>query len=250
MPERPEPAVTPTHAAAAFRTTHWSLVLQAADGRSPASARALEQLCRNYWYPLYAFARRQGHSPEDARDLTQEFFSHLLRTNALAQAGEEKGRFRSFLLASLKNLQANEWKKANRQKRGGDAVTFSLDEATAEERYQLEPADHLTPDRIYERRWVETLLERVLTRLREECDASGRTQRFEELKTFLLDDKGALPFAEAAARLSLSVGAVKGVVHRLRQRYREIFREEVAHTVSKEADIDREIRHLLQALGG
>jgi RNA polymerase sigma-70 factor (ECF subfamily) len=231
-----------------FVTTHWSLVLRAGQGAGAASAEALEKLCRAYWFPLYAFARRQGHSPDDARDLTQEFFTHLLRTNALAQAGAEKGRFRSFLLASLKNLLANEWKKANRQKRGGGAVTFSLDDATAEERYQLEPADHLTPDKIYQRRWVETLLERVLTRLREECDASGRTQRFEELKTFLLDDKGTLSLAEAAARLGLSVGAVKGVVHRLRQRYREIFREEVAHTVAKEEEIDGEIRCLLQAL--
>jgi RNA polymerase sigma factor (sigma-70 family) len=235
---------------AGFQTTHWSLVLMAANDPSPQSAEALEKLCGAYWYPLYAFVRRQGHSPEDASDLTQEFFTHLLESNALAHADREKGRFRSFLLASLKNLLANEWKRGQRQKRGGGVITFSLDAVEAEERYQLEPMDGATPETIYERRWAEVLLERVLARLRGECDASGRMQRFDTLKVFLLDDKGTLSLADAAQQLGLSVVAVKGVVHRLRQRYREIFREEVSNTVREPQEVDEEIRHLLHALAG
>ena len=233
-----------------FVTTHWSVVLAAQDKSSPYSAAALETLCRAYWYPLYAYVRRSGRSPHDAQDLTQDFFAHLLEHQALGGVSPEKGRFRSFLLASLKNLLTNDWKKANRQKRGGGAATFSLDEAMAEERYQLEPADPLSPEIIYERRWVETVLERVLTRLRSECDGSGRTERFEVLKVFLLDEKGTMPLADAAQRLGLSLVAVKGVIHRMRQRYREIFRDEVAHTVATEGEVEEEIRCLLRALGG
>jgi RNA polymerase sigma-70 factor (ECF subfamily) len=225
-------------------------VLRARQGGGPDSAEALETLCRAYWYPLYAFVRGQGHPPHEAQDLTQEFFAHLLEHRGLEGVDREKGRFRSFLLALLKNLMAGEWRRASRQKRGGGVRTFSLDDAAAEERYRLESADPLSPEKIFERRWVETVLERVLTRLREECDASGRTARFEVLKVFLLDEKGSMPLAEAAQRLGLSLVAVKGVVHRLRQRYREIFREEVAHTVDKPEDVEEEIRHLLRALAG
>jgi RNA polymerase sigma factor (sigma-70 family) len=250
MPESEMPGPDSGASARDFRTTHWSLVLAAGNSSSEHSAEALEQLCRTYWYPLYAFVRRQGHPPAEAQDLTQEFFSHLLSRDALSGVDPAKGRFRSFLLASLKNLMANEWKRGQRQKRGGGAVMFSLDAVEAEERYRLEPSDNVTPEKIYERRWAEALLERVLTRLREECDASGRTQRFETLKVFLLDDKGTMPLAEAAERLGLSVIAVKGVVHRLRQRYREIFHEEVANTVNRPEDIDEEIRYLLTALAG
>ena len=232
-----------------FLTTHWSVVsLAAGEIDSPESAAALERLCRTYWYPLYAYVRRRGYDPHTAQDLTQEFFAHLLSTQALATVDPARGRFRSFLLASLRNLLANEWKHGRRQKRGGGTTVFSLDAAEAEERYQLEPADDSTPESTYERKWAEALLERVLARLREECDASGRSQRFETLKVFLLDDKGTVPLAEAAQRLGLTVVAVKGVVHRLRQRYREIFRDEVAGTVGRREDIDEEIRHLLQAL--
>jgi RNA polymerase sigma factor (sigma-70 family) len=238
------------HPAGWFPTTHWTAVLTAADSRAPFGTEALENLCRAYWYPLYAFVRRQGHGPIEAQDLTQDFFAHLLSSNALSGVDPSKGRFRSFLLASLRNLLANEWKHGQRQKRGGGSTVFSLDAVEAEERYRLEPPDGATPESIYERKWAEALLARVLTRLRDECDASGRMQRFETLKVFLLDDKGALPFTEAATRLGLSVVAVKGVVHRLRERYREIFREEVAHTVERPADVDEEIRHLLRALAG
>jgi RNA polymerase sigma factor (sigma-70 family) len=232
-----------------FLTTHWSVVsLAAGQDNSPESAAALERLCRVYWYPLYAYVRRRGYDPHTAQDLTQDFFAHLLSTQALATVEPAKGRFRSFLLASLRNLLANEWKHGQRQKRGGGATVFSLDAAEAEERYQLEPADGSTPESTYERKWAEALLERVLARLREECDASGRMQRFETLKVFLLDDKGTVSLAEAAQRLGLTVVAVKGVVHRLRQRYREIFRDEVANTVGRPEYVDEEIRHLLQAL--
>lgn len=246
----PEPHEQPSAAGQEqFLTTHWSVVsLAAGEIDTPESAAALERLCRTYWYPLYAYVRRRGHDPHTAQDLTQEFFAHLLSTQALATVDPSRGRFRSFLLASLRNLLANEWKHGRRQKRGGGAVVFSLDAAEAEERYQLEPTDDSNPESTYERKWAEALLERVLSRLREECDASGRTQRFETLKVFLLDDKGTVSLSEAAQRLGLTVVAVKGVIHRLRQRYREIFRDEVASTVGRMEDIDEEIRHLLQAL--
>lgn len=223
-------------------------MLAAADARAPLSKEALESLCRTYWYPLYAFVRRQGHNPAEAQDLTQDFFAHLLSSEALATVNPARGRFRSFLLASLRNLLTNEWKRGQRQKRGGGVALFSLDAIAAEERYRLEPADDATPESIYERKWAESLLERVLGRLREECDASGRTERFQVLKVFLLEDKGTLPLADAAKQLGLTVIAVKGVVHRLRERYREIFREEVANTVERREDVDEEIRHLLRAL--
>jgi RNA polymerase sigma factor (sigma-70 family) len=238
------------HPAGWFPTTHWTAVLTAADSRAPRGTEALETLCRAYWFPLYAFVRRQGHGPTEAQDLTQDFFAHLLSSDALSSVDPSKGRFRSFLLASLRNLLANEWRHGQRQKRGGGANVFSLDAVEAEERYRLEPADGATPESIYERKWAEALLERVLARLRDECDASGRTQRFDTLKVFLLEDKGTLSLADAASCLGLTVVAVKGVIHRLRQRYREIFREEVAHTVERVEEVDEEIRHLLNALAG
>jgi len=243
MPEDSQPGV--------FATTHWSVVV-AAQQSDTKSLAALDRLCRAYWYPLYAFARRQGNNPEDARDLTQDFFAQLLARGAIHKADPERGRFRSFLLASFKNLLMNEWKRANRQKRGGGEVIFSLDDAGLEDRYRHEPADASTPESLYERRWAETLLARVIERLRHECDGDNaeRARRFQILKGFLVDEKGATPFAEAAAQLGLSVIATKGVVHRLRQRYRDIFREEIAHTVSRPEDVEDETRHLFQALAG
>lgn len=236
--------------AGAFVSTHWSVVLAVRQADSNAAAAALDQLCRNYWYPLYAFARRQGHSPEDARDLTQEFFAQLLARKGLESASPERGRFRSFLLGSFKNLLVNEWKKDNRQKRGGGAEIFSLDELDAERCYRLEPQDNATPEILYDRHWAQTLLGRVLERLEAECDGDGpdRMRRFEVLKVFLLEEKGTMPLADAAEKLGLSVIATKGVVHRLRQRYRDIFREEIAHTVARPEDVEDEIRHLFHAL--
>jgi len=240
----------PASQAGAFLSTHWSVVLKVQQADSPAAAAALESLCRAYWYPLYAFARRQGHTPEDASDLTQEFFAQLLARGGLSSASPARGRFRNFLLGSFRNLMANEWKRANRQKRGGQAEVFSLDELQAEERYQLEPRDDCTPEKLYDRRWAETLLARVLERLQAECDGGGpeRARRFEIVKVFLLEEKGALSLADAAAQLGLSVIATKGVVHRLRQRYREIFREEIAHTVARPEEVEDEIRYLFEAL--
>lgn len=242
MPAESQPGV--------FATTHWSVVVAAQQSDAQALA-ALDRLCRAYWYPLYAFARRQGHNPEDARDLTQDFFAQLLSRGAISKADPERGRFRSFLLTSFKNLLANEWKRANCQKRGGGTAVFSLDDPGLEDRYRLEPAPAATPESLFERRWAGTLLARVIDRLRTECDGDGaeRARRFEVLKVYLVDDKGTLPLAEAAQQLGLSLIATKGVVHRLRQRYREIFREEIAHTVSRPEDIEDEIRYLFRALG-
>ena len=236
----------------AFLSTHWSVVLAARQQDSHAAAVALDRLCRAYWYPLYAFARRQGHGAEDARDLTQEFFAQMLARGGLIAASPERGRFRNFLLGSFRNLLTNEWKRANRQKRGGGAEVFSLDDVDPEGRYRLEPQHDSTPEGIYDRQWAETLLTRVLERLRSECDGDGpeRVRRFEVLKVFLLDEKGTVPLAQAAMQLGLSVIATKGVVHRLRQRYREIFREEVANTVEQPEDVDDEIRYLFRALTG
>jgi len=232
-----------------FASTHWSVVLLAGQERSPQSAVALEKLCQAYWYPLYSFTRRQGHGPHEAADLTQDFFSHLLATNALASVKREKGKFRSFLLASLKNLLANEWNRGRRQKRGGGVPLFSLDEEAAEGRYKLDPHDDLTPDKIFERRWAETLLSRALDRLRQECDGVEKTRRFDQVKVFLLGEQGTDSFAGAAARLNLSLSAVKGLVHRLRRRFRELIRNEIAQTVARPEEIDQEIRDLFAAFG-
>lgn len=232
-----------------FASTHWSLVLLAGGKESPQSAAALESLCRAYWYPLYSFTRRQGYSPHEAADLTQSFFSHILSTGALASVHPQKGKFRSFLLACLKNLLANDWHRAQCQKRGGGVPTISLDEEQAESRYRLEPADALTPDRIFERCWAETLLARALDRLREECDAAEKGRRFEELKLFLLGEREAGSMAKAAETLGLSLSAAKALVHRLRRRFRELIRAEIAQTVSQPGEIDQEIRDLFAAFG-
>lgn len=247
-PITPIPDDSPRHH---FVTTRWSLVLRAGRIGSAESSEALEKLCRAYWFPLYAFARREGCSPETAQDLTQDFFCRLLARNTLQMADPARGRFRSFLLASFKNLLANEWKRTQRQKRGGGQEAFSLDQLAAEERYRVEPVDDLTPEKLFERRWAEALLARVLERLQAECDGDGpeRARRFAVVKVFLLDDKGTLPLAEAAQQLGLSVVATKGLVHRLRARYRDIFREEIEHTVASPDEVEDEIRHLFQALG-
>ena len=233
-----------------FASTHWSVVILAGGEHSPQSAAALEKLCRAYWYPLYSFTRRQGYGPQEAADLTQDFFSHLLATNALATVNPGKGRFRSFLLACLKNLLANEWNRARCQKRGGGVPLFSLDEGAAEGRYLLEPVDALTPEKIFERRWAETLLGRALERLRQECDGAEKSRRFDEVKVFLLGERGEHSFAETAERLGLSLSAVKALVHRLRSRFRALIRDEIVQTVARPEDVDQEIRDLFAAFDG
>lgn len=241
-----------THAAPAgarqFVTTHWSVVLRAGGAGSTQSAGALAELCRAYWYPLYAFVRRQGHSPANAQDLTQEFFARLLEGDALKTADPQKGRFRSFLLALLKRMLVSEWRREHRQKRGGGAAVFSLDEQEAEDRYRFEPADAVTPETVFERRWAETVLERVLTRL--EAESQGHALGFASLQPYLVEDKGTAPFAQTAAKLGVTEPALKAVVYRLRVRYGEIFREEIAHTVEKPEEVEEEIRHLLAILAG
>ena len=221
--------------------------MRASDLSDQGATEALEELCRAYWYPLYAFLRRAGNSPEDAQDLTQEFFRQLLEKNRLAHADREKGKFRSFLLASLKNMANTEWKKTQAQKRGGGMTIRSLDEGDPETRYLREPSHLDTPEKLYEQRWAQTLVARALKRTKEECEEQGKP--FEELKSFLVNPRGASPIADVAGKLGVTEGALKSTVHRLRQRYGTIFREEVAMTVSDPEEVDDELQWLLDALG-
>ena len=231
-----------------FVTTRWTVVLSAQDKDAPQSSEALESLCRIYWHPLYAYARRLGHAPADAQDLTQEFFARLLEKQWLAAADREKGRFRTFLLVALKRFLANEWDRAHRQKRGGYATHLPLDTAVAEARYLTDLAKKLPADRVYERRWALTLLEQTMNRLRAEFSQAGKAAEFERLKVFLTADKSAIACADVARELGMSEGAARVAAHRLRRRFREVFREEVAHTVASAEDVDEEFHHLLEAL--
>ena len=231
-----------------FTTTHWSAVLLAGGETSAEADRALEDLCRAYWYPLYAYVRRQGRSAEDAQDLTQEFFSRLLERKYLRLADPERGRFRTFLLSSLKNFLVNEWEKSRAAKRGGGCVTFSLNEQDADGRYLMEPVDGLTPDRIYEKRWAVALLANVLARLRQQYLAHDKVVLFEALKPYVAGDTIVEGYEEIAARLDMNAGAVRIAMHRLRETYRQLLRDEVARTVEGPADIDEELRHLVAAL--
>jgi RNA polymerase sigma-70 factor (ECF subfamily) len=224
-------------------------VIRAAQTLSDARAmRAMTGLCETCWYPLYAFARRQGLDAEQARDATQGFFASILEKQGLRGADPAKGRFRSFLIGAMKHYLINEHRAATTQKRGGGALHLSIDDNAAEGRYRLEHADSLTPELTYEKRWAEDLLERVLSRLRAECDADGRSGRFAVLEVFLVDRKGAVPYADAAAKLGISENAAKSAVNRLRERYRTLFREEILLTVNDETEVEDEIRHLLEVL--
>jgi RNA polymerase sigma factor (sigma-70 family) len=230
-----------------FATTHWTAVLAAGRGSSPRADVALEELCRTYWYPLYAFVRRQGHSREDAEDLTQGFFARLLEKNYLEGVSSDKGKFRSFLLMAVKRFMANEWDRANRQKRGGGIMPLSLDWQDADARYQINPVDHLSPDKLFDRAWAIILLERVITRLRDEHGAEDKAGLYEQLKPFLMAGKSELPYAQAAAALKMSEGAVRVAVHRLRRRYRELLRDEIAQTLANPAQADEEMQALFSA---
>jgi DNA-directed RNA polymerase specialized sigma24 family protein len=233
-----------------FATTRWTIVLTARRTTSPAADRALEELCRAYWYPLYAYARRRGHAREDAEDLTQAFFARLLEKDYLQAASRAKGRFRTFLLMAFQRFLANEWDRARAQKRGGGRTVLPLDADSAERRYQIEPADELSADRIFERRWALTLIDETMGRLRQEFVAADRAGEFEHLKTFLTADHATIPYAELAVMLGQPESALRVAVHRLRRRFRELFRLEIAQTVASPAEIDAELRHLLAALGG
>jgi RNA polymerase sigma factor (sigma-70 family) len=232
-----------------FNTTHWSVVMASGQANSPQAANALQRLCSTYWYPLYAFVRRQGRSAHDAQDLTQAFFARLLEKNSLAAADRLKGKFRSFLIMALKRFLADEYDKATAQKRGGRQAPISLDEQTAEERYRFEPVDNCTPEKLFERRWAMTVLEEARAHLREEYEAAGKREMFDRLAGFYRADESTIGYAELAALLGVSENAIRSQVHRLRRRYRQLVREEIAHTVSDPTQIDEEIRHLLAALG-
>jgi RNA polymerase sigma factor (sigma-70 family) len=232
-----------------FNTTHWSVVL-AVRGESAEAQVALEKLCKVYWYPLYAFVRRQGHSPEDAEDVIQGFFARLLQRRDLETVARERGRFRSYLLVSLKHFLINEQYRARTEKRGGGRALIPLDDIQAEKKFAQEPADKSTPEKIFERRWAMALLDKVLERLRKEYEETDRLRLFETLKCFLSDEPVEQSQAQIGAQLGLSTGAVKQAVRRLRQRYRELLHEEVANTVATAADIDDEVRHLVAVLRG
>jgi len=232
-----------------FATTHWSVVLATADQDSPQAAVALEQLCRTYWYPLYAYVRHRGHSPEDAQDLTQEFFARLLDKQALAQVKREGGKFRSFLLAALNHFLVNEWAHHHAQKRDERKVAFSFDALDPEARYRCEPTDEATPEVVFDRQWAATLLEQVKNRLRDEYATEGKLALFERLQPRLTGAEPRLPYANLAAELAMSESAVKMAVHRLRQRYGELLRAEILQTVASPAEADEEIRHLIAITG-
>jgi DNA-directed RNA polymerase specialized sigma24 family protein len=232
-----------------FVTTHWSVVLSAREKDASQSAAAMETLCRTYWYPLYAFVRRQGRAPHDAQDLTQGFFTRLLEKDYLQAAAREKGRFRTFLLVAFKRFVANEWDREHALKRGGFAPVVSIDQELAESRFAAEPAHQVQPDVLYDRQWAMTLLDRTMRQLQEEYVGSGRAQLFEYLQTCLAREESALPYAEIASRLNLTEAAVKMAVHRLRARYREILRQEIAHTVSTPEEVEDEIQQLFSSFG-
>jgi RNA polymerase sigma-70 factor (ECF subfamily) len=233
-----------------FATTRWSVVIAAAaDTSSSGADAALATLCETYWFPLYAYLRGHGHDAEDAQDLTQAFFARLLEKHAISQADPARGRFRSFLLASLKHFAANERERSRAEKRGGGIPAISLAVAYAEDRYQLEASSNETPDRIFDRRWASTLLARALSRLEADTSEGDRRQLFEALRIYLTGDQPELTYAETAARLGMSEGAVKVAVHRLRRKFRDLVRDEIAQTVAAPEDIDDELRHLWSAAG-
>ena len=237
-------------AAVKFTTTHWSLVLAAGDTTSPQAGFALAELCRTYWYPLYAFVRRKGYNSHDAQDLIQAFFARLLEKNYVAQADRERGRFRNYLLAAFTHFLNDEWDKARRLKRGGDREILSFDAASADERYRLEPVDYLDAAKLYERRWVTTLFDKVLARLEQEFRDSGKGKLFDALKGSLLADDSGTSYAEAGTGLGMKKDAVKQAVHRMRRRYRELFREEIAQTVAGPGEVEDEVQHLFAVLSG
>ena len=231
-----------------FATTHWSVVLAAGDTAAPGSQAALASLCQTYWYPLYAHVRRRGHGAEDACDLTQGFFAELLTRNAVELADPQRGRFRTFLLAALDHFLHHVHRDAHALKRGGGIEIISMDAQDAEQRFALEPADPRSPDREFDRHWALATLERARSRLRHEFSLAGKTELFDVLRPHLQGDAEGPAYAQIAAQLNMTVVTVKVTVHRLRRRYGELLREEVAHTLANPADAEAEIRHLMEAL--
>ena len=240
-----------THAApASFATTHWSVVLSAADNHSPAAREALEKLCRSYWRPLYSYVRSRGLTPDDAQDLTQEFFWRLLDKNYLSQVDPRKGKFRSFLLVAVNHFLSNERDKARAVKRGGRVTFLPLEMDTTEEYLRTAPSQTTSPERLYEQSWSLALLERALAQLRQEAQAAGRDRQFAELKILLTGERPSLSYAELAGKLETTEAALKMAVQRLRRRFAELVREEIAQTVSSAEEVEEEIRHLFAVLSG
>ncbi len=230
-----------------FATTHWTVVLAAGKRHTPQSNHALEELCRTYWFPLYAYVRRRGHTKEDAEDLTQAFFARFLAKNYLEGLSAERGRFRAFLLASLKHFLINEWKKSQRLKRGGGEKLLSLDWQTADTQFQVASTAEPSPDKAFDREWALALLAKVIERLRAECETGGKSKQFEQLKIFLTAGKGALSHADAVRSLGMDETAVRVAVHRLRKRYRQLLRDEISQTLTDPAQVDEEMRALFGA---
>lgn len=246
-----KPGQFTTPAGGRFATTHWSVVLAAGKSSAPEHRRALSTLCSIYWFPLYAYLRRQGYKAHEAEDYTQAFFAELLDKHFLKDVHPSKGRFRSFLLVAVKHFVSKERKYASAKKRGGGRKVFSLDFENAEQRYHLEPeSKQLSADRLFERSWALTVLERAMGRLESEATTEAKRRLFEMLKDHLAADRASIPYRELAEDLETSEGAVKVAAHRLRRRFREVLRDEIAQTVTSEGQIDDEIRDLFSALGG
>lgn len=234
----------------AFTTTQWSVVLAAAGAESAQAHQALERLCRAYWYPLYAYVRRRGYDRHQAQDLTQAFFERMLEKSYLSSVDRSKGKFRSFLIAALEHFLAKEWRRAHAQKRGGQARFVSLDDETAERQYLEAASSTLTPEQLFQQQWAMTLLDQVLARLSEEFAAAGKAESFAELKVFLTGEKRAISYAELAVKLDNTEAALKMAVSRMRQRYGELLRAEIAQTVANPEEVEEELRALLAALSG
>jgi RNA polymerase sigma-70 factor (ECF subfamily) len=230
-----------------FATTHWTVVLAAGQRHTPQSDSALEELCRTYWFPLYAYVRRRGHAKADAEDLVQAFFARLLGKNFLAGVGSEKGKFRAFLLAALKHFLANEWDKSQAQKRGGGEIPLSLDWQTADTKFQVAATNEPSPDKAFDREWALALLAKVIERLQKECEVDGKAKLFEQLKMFLMAGGSNSAQSEVSKSLGMEEGAVRVAIHRLRKRYRVLLRDEIAQTVADESQVDAEMRALFGA---
>jgi DNA-directed RNA polymerase specialized sigma24 family protein len=233
-----------------FATTHWSVVLASGQQDSPLAAEALEKLCRTYWYPLYAYVRRRGYGHDDAQDLTQGFLLQLLERKSFARVEQSKGLFRSFLLAGMNYFLADERSRASAQKRGGGGTVLSFDAQTAQQRYRLEPVDELSPDKIFERQWVQALLDTVLERLEREYREAGKAELFERLRVHLVAGTAQESYAAAAAALGMTANAAKKAAQRMRNRYQELFREEIAQTIAEPAELEDEMRHLCEIIAG
>jgi RNA polymerase sigma-70 factor (ECF subfamily) len=231
-----------------FPTTQWTLIIAAGNRGSREARSALVSLCERYWYPLYAYVRRQGQAAADAEDLVQAFFARLLERKYLRVADRSRGRFRTFLLTALQHFIINEWQKQNRQKRGGSVTIVSLDTELAESRFASEPAVEQAPDTLYDRGWASVLMQRAMEALRAECEQSGKLRMFERLKVFLWGDKNALPYSVMAGELGMNEGALKVAMHRLKQRYGELLRGEIAQTVATPVEVEEELRYLASVI--